>query len=545
MNLEESELFSSEMAKTNRQKKAVLVVIFILVLLLIFLIAMTIVVKQKENNRFKVYYNGAEYKSYPSNFITTDEDGDYYVSIKQMAELEGYTYNPGEYKKYEETKDSCNVAKYLEVTSLSADKDYFYKTIDKTVSNSFFLAPYGVKQVTEKEMIELTTTAANGSVETFETDKPVLLINDELYAPLTTIRDVFNVRVVVGQNNVQFESLNYVYAKVSKNIVEAGYTTMSGDFEDVRALIYDLAIISDGTYQGVVETQGYKQVISKQYSALQFIQNSKEFLATAVGTQGILTVGLISADGNTIIKPTEYDAISVLSDKNGLYLVTKGTDYGVLNREGEIVVHVEYDKIGLTNMSDFPLEDSTNASVLFEKFIPVVSEGKYGLFNIDGEETLRPVYDSLGYIKVANAENVSAREMNVLSIPAELGIKGIVVKWNGYYGVYDMTTERLCIPCVFEKLYAETRSGVTTYYIQEPGGIPIDLALFIEQNDLANVDKDGNPIQAKVDEQTMTVTTDGNTTTEVNSSNTSTEETVEPVVEVEESSSEEEVVVEE
>ena len=123
MNLEESELFSSEMAKTNRQKKAVLVVIFILVLLLIFLIAMTIVVKQKENNRFKIYYNGAEYKNYPSNFITTDEDGDYYVSIKKMAELEGYTYNPGEYKKYEETKDSCNVAKYLEVTSLSADKE--------------------------------------------------------------------------------------------------------------------------------------------------------------------------------------------------------------------------------------------------------------------------------------------------------------------------------------------------------------------------------------------------------------------------------------
>ena len=252
------------------------VVMFIIFqFLLIFLIAMTIVVKQKENKRFKIYYNGAEYKNYPSNFITTDEDGDYYVSIKQMAELEGYTYNPGEYKKYEESKESCNVAKYLEVTSLSTDKDYFYKTIDKTVSNSFFLAPYGVKQVTEKDMIELTTTAANGSVETFETNKPIVLIDDELYAPLTTIRDVFNVRVVVGQNNVQFESLNYVYAKVSKNIVEAGYTTMSGDFEDVRALIYDLAIISDGTYQGVVETQGYKQVISKQYSALQFIQNSK------------------------------------------------------------------------------------------------------------------------------------------------------------------------------------------------------------------------------------------------------------------------------
>ena len=64
--------------------------------------------------------------------------------------------------------------------------------------------------------------------------------------------------------------------------------------------------------------------------------------------------------------------------------------------------------------------------------------------------------------------------------------------------------------------------------------MPIDLALFIEQNDLVNVDKDGNPIQEKVNEQTMTVTTDGNTTTEVNSSNTSTEETVEPVVEVEE-----------
>ena len=508
MNLEESELFSSELAKTNKQKKTVLFIIIILSIILVFLIAATIMVTQKEANRFKTYYNGKETTFKPSFMIQAD-DGTYYISIKEMATLEGYTYNPGEYKKYEEVEDSCNVAKDIEIVSLVAGRDYFYKTIDKTNAADYTIQNYGASKGAKDQIIAFPSTAANGSVETYEIDKPVELVNGELYAPVDIISDIFNVRVVQKEKSISIQSLSYVYYKASNTIAEAGYTTMSGDFEDVKALIYDMAVISTGTFQGVLSLTNPEDdlIISTQYSELQFIQNSKEFLATATGNNNAKTVGLISSTGKMIIKPTQYDQISVLSDKNGLYLVKSGQNYGVLDRNGDIVVYVDYQEIGLDNMSDFPLEDSTNASVLFEKFIPVVDNGKYGLYNIEGVETLKPVYDSFGYLIVSDQPT---RELNVLSIPANLGIKGLVVKLNGYYGIYDMTTESLCVPCVFEKIYAETKANVTTYYLQAPGENPVSLELFIEQNNLRNVDAEGNPI--KSNDNTTSYVSDGKTT---------------------------------
>ena len=511
MNLEESELFSSELAKTNKQKKTVLIIIIILSIILVFLIAATVAVKQKEANRFKTYYNGKE-KIFSNTFMKQANDGTYYINIKEMAELEGYTYNPGEYKKYEETEESCNVSKDIEIVSLVAGRDYFYKTIDKTNSSEYTINNYAAKAGAKNSSYSFPSTAANGSVETYEIEKPIELINGTLYAPVEIISDIFNVRVVQKEKSISIQSLSYVYYKASQTITDAGYTTMSGDFEDVKALIYDMAVISNGTYQGVLSlVDASKLIISTQYSELQFIQNSKEFLVTATGSNNSKTVGLISDEGKVIIKPTRYDQISVLSDKNGLYLVKSGQNYGVLDRNGDIVVYVDYQEIGLDNMSDFPLEDTTNASVLFEKFIPVVDNGKYGLYNIEGVETLKPVYDSFGYL-VQNDE--STKELNVLSIPANLGIKGLVVKLNGYYGIYDMTTEALCVPCVFEKIYAETKANVTTYYLQAPGENPVSLELFIEQNNLRNVDAEGNPIKAKEDNTTSYVS-DGETTEKV------------------------------
>lgn len=509
MNLEESEIFSSELAKNNKQKKMVLALIVVLSIILVLLIAATIAVATKEANRFKIFYNGKENKKLPSTFYVVDEaTGDYYVSIEMMAALEGYSYNPGEFKKYEETNESCNVSKGVEVTSLIANKDYYYKTIDKSTYSEYVMLPYG--STNEKEALEFNVVSANGSVETFETTKPVKIINDKLYAPLETIRDVFNVRIQYNKKGISFQSLNYVYSLIQTKIVEAGYTTISSDFENLRALVYDMAVIAEGegATNGVISIVDFKPVISAQYSELQFIQNSKEFLAAAVNENGERTVGLISATGNTIIKPTEFEDISVLSDKNGLYLVKDGQYYGVLNRDGDEVVYVEYNKIGLSNMSDFPLEDATNQSVLFEKFIPVSLDGKYGLYNLDGEETLKPVYEDLGY-RIVDEKVVSNREMNVLSIPAELGIKGLVIKHNGLYGVYDMTTEALCIPCVFSKIYAEKKSGVTTYYMVEQGtDTPIRLDQFIEQNNLKNVDADGKLLPQT--QTNLNYTTDGN-----------------------------------
>ena len=67
------------------------------------------------------------------------------------------SYMNKDYKKYEETLTSCNVSKYLEVTSLMANKDYYYKTIDKSTYSEYIMMPYG--STNEKEALEFNVVS--------------------------------------------------------------------------------------------------------------------------------------------------------------------------------------------------------------------------------------------------------------------------------------------------------------------------------------------------------------------------------------------------
>ena len=74
------------------------------------------------------------------------------------------------------------------------------------------------------------------------------------------------------------------------------------------------------------------------------------------------SVGIINLQGVQVVEPKKYSKIQVLSDELGLYLVQKNGKYGVLNRSGDIVVHCEYDSIGipekLLETFEFSIEDN-------------------------------------------------------------------------------------------------------------------------------------------------------------------------------------------
>ncbi len=228
--------------------------------------------------------------------------------------------------------------------------------------------------------------------------------------------------------------------------------------------------------------------------------------------------------GNTIIKPTEYDSIASLDELNKLYLVEKNEKFGVVNHEGDTIVYAEYDSIGIENKEEFSGEEIRNFNLLFEECIPVNDNGKVGIIDIEGTERLKCVYDSLGYVAnttskenqdTNNRPNTSSRDEedeeddenttnttntsinqtatveaheNVLTIPESTGIKGIVVKFNDLYGIFDAEAKRLIVPCVWSKIYAKTRAGVTKYYL-ESDEQETDLEVFLKENNLINVNQ--------------------------------------------------------
>ena len=161
-------------------------------------------------------------------------------------------------------------------------------------------------------------------------------------------------------------------------------------------------------------------------------------------------MGILGEDGSTIISPSEYEDISLLDDENQLYLVKKDSEYGVLNRKGKAIIYAENDEIGF-DTSDYTVEPVENEKLLFGKVIPVEKSGKYGLYNIEGDLVLPLNYDDLGYKSTASKS--SGNEESTLLIPSSVGINGIVVNLNDFYGIFDVNREELILPCSYSKIY--------------------------------------------------------------------------------------------
>ena len=122
--------------------------------------------------------------------------------------------------------------------------------------------------------------------------------------------------------------------------------------------------------------------------------------------------------------------------------------------------------------------------ILFNKCIPVKEGTKYGLYSMAGEELLSCFYDRLGSVTLEGQGTNG--EDNVLLIPRELGIEGIVVSQNGMYGIYDVNVKNLIIPIVCTRVYSITKAAKTTYYV-EYNGEQIELDSYLEQQGLKSI----------------------------------------------------------
>ena len=240
---------------------------------------------------------------------------------------------------------------------------------------------------------------------------------------------------------------------------------------------------------------------------------------------------MLSSNGQEIITPTEYDDISVLNAEKQLYLVERNGKYGVLNRQGDVVIHAEYDQIGLEDEngtfaeSEFA-ETIEDPVILFDTCIPVKQGAKYGLFDIEGNELAKTVYDGLGYSmeetqsssSSSNNTNTNIGEAGVLILPESTGIQGIVINQNGGYGVYDVLARRIIVPTVCSRIYSVTRAGVTNYYM-EFNGMQLEVAEYMINNNLVSVKEENNlaentGIDNNVVQNVENQVTEGNVTSE-------------------------------
>ncbi len=526
MNLEESDKFAKEIEARNRKKRMVLISIILCAVLIAFLFVLILFIKYQDSLILKVFVDGT--RAEISSSLFTEIDGNSYVNAREIAKILDCTYTKGDYGKFNENENSGYISSNHEAVAIEAES----KTMTKYILNSEEDLPEEVKQAEEEAYgVELTVKSENETKEVFTLEHPAKLIEGNLYIPFEILPDVFNVQINTEEKNrVRIYTLPTLYTEAKNVASQLGYTNITGEYENIRALVYGFIVVGNQNNFGVINLRG-EEVISVKYSEIEFIQNVQEFFVYAANT-----IGLLSSEGDEIITPTAYDDISVLNAEKQLYLVQKNGKYGVLNRQGEVVIHAEYDQIGLEDEngtfaeSEFA-DEIDDPTILFDTCIPVKLGAKYGLFDIEGNELAKAVYDGLGCV-LEDEENTSSTseddqnahigEAGVLVLPESTGIQGIVINQNGGYGVYDVLAKRIIVPTVCTRIYSVTRAGETTYYM-EFNGMQLEVSEYMRNNNLVSVKEDTEEDTAITNGNE--VPTENTATTEENSENTTGNET--------------------
>ncbi len=382
MNLEESNSFVERMEKNNKNKKTVLTVLIICAILIAILVGLIVYMKYQDSLKQKVFVNNKQV-DFSENFLK--EQGTInYINIRELSNMLGYSYQKGEYKNYTEDANSCYLRTPYEVVSMIAGENTVTKYIlnekvesideakkdENTVSSELI-----VTNEVGEQTLNIVVNSEHEAQETVYIDEPIKSIGGELYMPYSEVPRMFNVSLDVSEaNRVRIYSLESLAVSAAHYAQKAGYSEVSNIYENLTAIADGMIVVGDGRNFGVVDVETGKELISLKYEKIVYMQNTSEFLVTAEGS-----VGIVSKEGNTIIKPTEYENITILDEINKLYMVEKDKKFGVLNGDGDTVVYCEYDSIGVENGEDFRKEGIRNFNLLFDEFIPVNVGGKTGL----------------------------------------------------------------------------------------------------------------------------------------------------------------------
>ena len=422
MNLIENE----EANKKSKNTKLVMMAIIILIAFLIGVSCYLVyLINDIQQNTLKLSIDNKS-TSFNNNLFVI-ENGKLYVAIKQFGQLMGYTPYNGDYKNHR----------------------YFESTTDCYISNSKEIASYSLNS---NEMYKKVVT--NEDYEYFDLEEPVKLINGELYVTEEGMEIGTNSIIEYNQtaNQIRVFSLDYLITFYASKFPNAEFVEEETDFNNRKALRYGMIVIkNEEEHFGVCNTEG-TEIIGTKYTGLTFKEDSQEFTVTT--DEG--TMGILSADGTTKIEPN-YSEIKQISKELNYYLVCNNEKYGVINHNGNIVIHLEYDDIGIDE-NRFNSNGLDSPYIFFDNCIPVQQAGKWGMFNIKGEVLLPVEYDEMGCLLGTQTSEIGN---NVIVIPQ---YEAIVVGKEEKYCIVS-STGRVYVPMILDSVYSQTVSGEDKYYM--------------------------------------------------------------------------------
>lgn len=426
-----------------------------LLFIIIILLAMMSVLKK---NKVTLVINGQNCET--KNYLMKKDDT-IYIGLESLTNAiakGGYTYKRG--NKEIEDVNQCYI------TNTSIHESVFFKVgsdeIYKTVEDSNDVVHYTIS-------------------------KPVIKENEKIYIPINDCKLALNIKITKNNNQYILSSMEYLesyYNRQASNTFVPDGSIVWDTLADNKKLLRDsLVIIKDGagnlgigsvsleTSDGKkkVSTVKTNQILTPKYKYIRYVEKYEQLIVETSNGRGIVEFkrqdnGEYSI--KTLVAP-QYDDIKQLdSDRFIISKITgdstnKVTRYGIINKDGEEVLPIVYQKIGI-DLSKYTNNDLENEYVLYDYLIPVKRNDLWGLVNLNGQSIVECTYTNLG----CDETNPST---NVLIIPEK---ELIVVKNDKNYGIINKTGKVVIRP-VLTKVYQESENEKKYYMIYNDQKIDI------------------------------------------------------------------------
>lgn len=446
--------------KDVKLKKIIKISLIISVVLLIIVAGLMIFLQYQDSKQLKLYVDRTKTKLADDLLIFDENSDKIYVSIKDMAKLAGYEYYNGDYNQLTEEQNKCYVNNKKEVAGFELGSNQMYKADPTSNSKDY---------------------------DWYTIDDPVRTVNGKLYVTSKAIQKACNISFTYNKEKNRIEVLTLPYLVSSYEAIAInnyGYAGLDDNYQNQKAILYNMLVVKkqeakDKFIYGVISLDN-KAIIGTKYTKIEYIEIANDFYVTIDKK-----VGIMSNEGAQKIEPS-YDTIKVLDNDTRLYYVKNGNLCGVLDRNGKRVLYLEYSQIGVDS-SLYPSNKIKNSMFLFDNCIPVMKNGKWGIFDKNGNQLLDVVYDSLGYI---NGTKKDASANNLLIIPE---IEGIVVCLEGKYGIVN-STGKMIVTCAFDRIYSVTNLGEDKFYL-ETNGQTMEVKEYIKYMEQQNATIQPNQIE--------------------------------------------------
>lgn len=513
--------------KSANQKKVKLIgriMIYNLLFIIVLIIAL-IGLLSFEQTRKKFIFNGRDLGE--SKFAMLEKQNGFdYISLEdiiKLPQMKMYKINNGKYDGSNISEDYFYIDTKYEAVEIDKKENKFtkyikYEYLDRELDENGELLKTEQEIKENKDIQPREKTSIDNAIlnqENFTLKSGILVKDGKRYVTLEDAKYIFNINIVKnGEKRITFQTIPYLEKKVAAYLEDQRFS-LSNNYQNRRAIIDGYIAVVDSSKKSGIQAPNeantdYINRIPVQYDEVRYAQNSQNLYCVKDKNLGIINV----KSKKNVVELSNYDTLEIYLEDKGIYKVGVQQKVGLIDSEGNKIVPIEYDQIGL-NILDFP--DEKDGKLLFERYIPVKKTTerktvKWGLEPLDKKYPKIPVMlEALGYTKLKlvnpyGSENVEFTEdqlqelkargikdpkitmskaealelgytteraeiiegVNLLTIPKSEGVEGIIYKTEeGKYGIInadDPTGEALvALSPQFDKMYKYTDNGQAKY----------------------------------------------------------------------------------